>query len=137
MISVVVVGVKEFRKVYALSERIYGTSITRDEYDFPISQEEKTREYILLNIIHKKVIAKGNFSSSSDDIDEEAPQSKDDIILSGGDLENDLTSSTSLRNICIICCDNYEEGDDALTRIRAVEVHDEREFSSLVLLLQL
>lgn len=98
--------------INALSERIYGTSSTRDQYGFPISQEEQTREYILLNIIHKKVIAKGNFSSSSDDIDEEAPQSKDDIILSGEDVENDLTSSTSLRNMCIICCENYEEGDD-------------------------
>ncbi|GFH47499.1 hypothetical protein CTEN210_03974 [Chaetoceros tenuissimus] len=100
--------------INALSQRLHGANSTRDVY-FHISQEEQTREYILLNIIHKKVIAKGNISSSSDDIDEEAPQSKDDIILpntTGGDVEDNLTSSTSIRNMCIICCDNYEEGDD-------------------------
>ncbi|GFH46452.1 hypothetical protein CTEN210_02926 [Chaetoceros tenuissimus] len=98
--------------VNALSERLYGTNSTRDA---PISQEEQTREYILLNIIHKKVIAKGNSSSSSDNIDEETAQNKGDIILTtttGGDVEDNLTSSTSIRNMCIICCDNYEEGDD-------------------------
>ncbi|GFH47495.1 hypothetical protein CTEN210_03970 [Chaetoceros tenuissimus] len=101
--------------INALSERLYGTDSTRDAYGFPISQEEQTREYILLNIIHKKVIVKEINSSSSDDIDEEITQNKDDIILSnttGGDEEANLTSSTSIRNMCIICCDNYEEGDD-------------------------
>ncbi|GFH47491.1 hypothetical protein CTEN210_03966 [Chaetoceros tenuissimus] len=107
--------------IHALSERLNNVSARRDETANMLSipqnlGQEELREKILLNIIHKKVITKENISSSSDDIDEEAPRNKDDIILSTttcGDEEDGSTLiSSSIQNMCAICCENYEEGDD-------------------------
>ena len=107
--------------INALSERLNNVSPRRDDTVNILSipqnlGQEELQEKILLNIIHKKVITKENSSSSSDNIVEEATRSKDDIILSTticGDEEDGTTLiSSSIRNMCAICCDNYEEGDD-------------------------
>ncbi|GFH47497.1 hypothetical protein CTEN210_03972 [Chaetoceros tenuissimus] len=107
--------------IHALSERFNNVSPRRDDTAnyFPITQnlgQEDLRQKILSNIIHKKVTVKGNISSSSDDIDEETSQNKGDIILpntTGGDIEDGAALiSSSIQNMCAICCDNYEEGDD-------------------------
>ncbi|GFH47492.1 hypothetical protein CTEN210_03967 [Chaetoceros tenuissimus] len=88
---------------------------------FPIPQnlgQEELREKILQNIIHKKVITKGNVSLSSDDDDYvgEEKTMKIHLVLSPitfGDEEDGSTLiSSSVQNMCAICCENYEGGDD-------------------------
>lgn len=93
----------------------------RDHTDifFPITQnlgQEELEEKILQNIIHKKVIAKGNVSPSIDDDVGDEETMKGNLFLSPitcGDIEDGTTLlSSSIQNMCAICCDDYEEGDD-------------------------